>query len=112
MLETSYTCTLCGWKGVFKRNHNSIREVYCCENCKASLRYREQTRFIIEKCSDSPISQSLASIIKSGVFNNLSIYEPGIIGPYRKYFNKLKNYNNSYYWQNIKAGEKYNNVVC
>ncbi len=112
MLEMRDTCTLCGWSGLFQRNHNSIREGYCCESCKASLRYREQSKFIIEKFSATSRSQTLKAVVDSDVFNNLSIYEPGIIGPFRKYFSRLRNYNNSYFWPNITLGEKHDNVVC
>lgn len=106
------TCTLCGWTGVFQKKHNSIREGYCCENCKASLRYREQSKFIVEKFAKSSQFDTLESMAKSGDLNDVSIYEPGIIGPYRKYFNRLKKYEISYYWPNINPGEKHNNVVC
>lgn len=105
-------CSVCGWKGQFVRNHNSVREGYCCGNCRASLRYREQTKCIIDKFSDSPLTMSLESIVKSEGFAELSIYEPGIIGPFRKYFNKLKNYHNSYYWPEIECGGLFNGVVC
>jgi SAM-dependent methyltransferase len=113
MLESTFSkCTLCGWEGSFNRNHNGIREGYCCGKCKASLRYREQTRFIVEKYSKLPNHQSLNELTKTADFSDLAIYEPGIIGPFRKYFNKLKKYENSYYWPNINPGESHNNVVC
>ena len=62
---------------------DSIRETYRCGGCGASLRYREQARLILNHFSREG-SERLADLATESEFQNLKIYEPGLIGPFRK----------------------------
>ena len=104
-------CTVCGYAGYLHRRGKSIRETYECGNCKASLRYREQARLILKHFSRER-SEHLAELARESEFQNLKIYEPGLIGPFRKLFHKLPGYRNSYYWEDVKPGEFREGVQC
>jgi len=112
MLEIKDVCSLCGWTGIFFKNHNSIRETYLCNKCKSSLRYREQAKMILSKFNKGKNYLTLEDLITSGELEKCTIYEPGIIGPFRKYLSRLPNYTNSYYWPGIQPGEFHNHVRC
>ncbi len=105
------SCTVCGHTGYLRREERSIRETYRCGNCGASLRYREQARLILDHFSREG-SGHLADLVKEAAFQNLRIYEPGLIGPFRKFFQKLPGYNASYFWEEVKPGEYKDGVQC
>ena len=97
-------CTICGYTGHFHREEKSMRESYSCRRCNASLRYREQARLILKYFSREH-SDHLADLIHESEFRNLQIYEPGLIGPFRRIFNKLPGYRNSYFWEDVELGD-------
>ncbi len=103
-------CSFCGHSGLFYRKHRSIREGFPCDKCGAPLRYRHQASVILEKFSNG--SAVLANFAKSPEFRKLSIFEPGIIGPFRKYFKHHPNYVNSYFWKNVDPGVINKGVRC
>ena len=105
------TCTVCGHTGYLRREERSIRETYRCGNCGASLRYREQARLILDNFSREN-SRHLADLVNEAEFQNLRIYEPGLIGPFRKFFQKLPGYSSSYFWEEVKPGEYKDGVQC
>ena len=39
-------------------------------------------------------------------------YEPGIIGPFRKYLRRLAGYSSSYYWDRVRPGRKHKGTRC
>ena len=98
------SCTVCGHTGYLRREEQSIRETYRCGGCGASLRYREQARLILNHFSREG-SERLADLAAESEFQNLRIYEPGLIGPFRKLFHKLPHYHNSYFWEDVPPGE-------
>ena len=104
-------CTVCGHIGYLRREERSIRETYRCGGCGASLRYREQARLILDHFSREG-SGHLADLANEAEFQNLNIYEPGLIGPFRKLFNKLPGYCNSYFWEDVPTGEFREDVQC
>jgi len=113
MTETlKYTdmCSVCGLQSDFLKEGRSIRETYLCTHCRASLRYRAQTEVILN-FTNSP-AKCLADLVKTEEFKSLSIYEPGLIGPFRKYFNGLANYATSHFWENIPLGSEKDGVTC
>lgn len=104
-------CSICGYKGVFKREHKSIREGYACPQCNASLRYRHQAQIILDIYGTG--SQKIFSQLPdNSEFRNLWIYEPGIIGPFRKYLKKLSGYEQSYFWPGVKPGDTHKGIRC
>ena len=104
-------CTVCGHTGYLRREEKSIRETYRCGGCGASLRYREQARLILNHFSREG-SERLADLAAESEFQNLEIYEPGLIGPFRKFFQKLPHYHTSYFWDDVEPGESREGVRC
>ena len=105
------SCTVCGHTGYLRREERSIRETYRCGGCGASLRYREQARLILDHFSREG-SGRLADLANEAEFQNLRIYEPGLIGPFRKLFHKLPGYCNSYFWEDVPPGEFREDIQC
>ena len=104
-------CEVCGHIGMFQQRQGSIREGYKCSNCSASLRYRHQAAVIISKYT-SASSDSFAELAKEPAFQQLHVYEPGIVGPFRKYFKEHPNYTTSYLWDNVEPGDSKDGVRC
>lgn len=104
-------CEVCGYIGAFQQLQGSIREGYKCSNCSASLRYRHQAAVIISKYTDGG-SDSFAELVKEPAFQQLHVYEPGIIGPFRKYLTEHPNYTTSYLWDDVELGDSKDGVRC
>ena len=104
-------CTVCGHTGYLRREERSVRETYRCRNCGASLRYREQARLVLKFFSREN-STHLAELAQESEFQDLRIYEPGLIGPFRKLFQHLPGYCNSYFWEDVTPGEFRDDVQC
>jgi SAM-dependent methyltransferase len=104
-------CSICGYEGLFNRGHRSIREGYACPGCKASLRYRHQAEMLLDTYGSGQI-KNFAELAQNQSFRDLCIYEPGIIGPFRKYLKHLPHYYQSYYWPDLKPGELRKAIAC
>lgn len=104
-------CSLCSTEQTFVKNNRSFREGYECYKCKASLRYREQAAAILEVFGNGNYN-SFAQLCQNVDFKNLSIYEPGVIGPFRKYFANFSNYVNSYFWSDVTPGSSRDGFQC
>ena len=104
-------CSVCGRWALFRRQRSSIREGYKCSHCSASLRYRHQASVIVAKYATKR-SKSFAELARESNFLGLSIYEPGIIGPFRRYLKAHPNYTTSYLWAGVEPGESYKGVRC
>ena len=57
---------------------------------------------------DAPFTK----LIEQKAFRELAIYEPGIIGPFRRKLAKLSGYVNSYYWPDVALGDERDGVRC
>ncbi|MEM9301745.1 MAG: methyltransferase domain-containing protein [Pseudomonadota bacterium] len=101
--EFSGVCSICGWTGVFDDCHRSPRESYRCGRCQASFRYRHQADALLHQYSRRG-SASLAELVKEPGFADLHVYEAGLIGPFRRYFQALPHYVQSYFWDDIPRG--------
>jgi hypothetical protein len=104
-------CSVCGRWGLFRRQHASIREGHRCSHCAASLRYRHQASVIVAKYATKR-SKSFAELAREPRFLGLSIYEPGIIGPFRQHLKAHPNYTTSYLWEGVAPGESHKGVRC
>lgn len=111
-VKDAYTdiCSVCGENGEFTLIGNSVREEYRCTSCKASLRHREQASTII-KLFTKQNAKTFKELVEEDHFKKLKIFEPGIIGPLRKFFKGFPNYTQSYYWDDIPFGESKNGIV-
>src|SRR3954454_17534633 len=83
LAERSGRCYVCGFQGRFELLCRSRREGFLCPGCRASLRYQHQAQTIVDLYGhrDTP---SLSALAKDPQLAELTIYEPGVIGPYRK----------------------------
>ena len=104
-------CTVCGHIGELHRHGKSIRETYRCANCDASLRYREQAGLILKHFSRQN-SGCIAELAGERRFRRLRIYEPGLIGPFRKILRELPGYRASYFWDSVEPGAFRDGVQC
>jgi hypothetical protein len=113
IIDLSYDgiCSLCSTKQTFTKKHRSFREGYECNNCKASLRYREQASTILKVFGNNK-HKCFAEWCKDEEFSKLSIYEPGVTGPFRKYLANLEGYTKSFYWSDIENGGYKNGLQC
>ena len=106
-------CAVCGHAGHFVRDAAiaSVRENFRCRACKASLRYREQARLVVKYFGRAGAG-NLAELAREPEFRALRIYEPGMIGPFRKYLGRLPGYHTSFLWTNVPKGEYRRGVQC
>lgn len=104
-------CTVCGTSGSFLYDaaNRSIRENFKCASCRASLRYREQARLIVKHFARSGAA-CLAELVLETEFQTLAIFEPGLIGPFRKYLKKLTGYRSSFFSTDAAPGESRNGI--
>lgn len=105
------TCTICGSAGTFRQEGRSIRETYRCPTCQASLRYRHQACVLLSLYARSG-SRTLEELVRERDFRSLAVYEPGLIGPFRRYFATLPDYTTSYFWPDVPRGALREGVRC
>jgi SAM-dependent methyltransferase len=96
-------CCVCGNEAVFLIDDRPVREGFCCSKCNASARYRCQAQAILSTILSD--ATSIADFSESSEAADLSIFEPGVIGPYRKYLKKLRRYQNSFFTPEFKLGQ-------
>lgn len=106
------SCYVCGRSGRFSKGPGSFRETYQCAHCTASLRYQGQALAILHEFADSTDIRSLAQLTRDPAFQSKSIYEPGTIGPLRRYLSSAQRYEISQYLPNAKPGTTRNGIRC
>lgn len=104
-------CSVCGEGAEFSYSGGSIRESYACSACKASLRYRHQADSLVRRWSRTGAT-SLASLVTESELAGLDVFEPGIIGPFRRYLEALPGYVQSYYWPGVEPGTDVDGIRC
>lgn len=104
-------CSVCGFYGKFYKNNPSFREGYQCPECRSSLRYRGQASSILKIYGNST-HKTIADLSQDQEFAKLKIFEPGVIGPFRKYFSSFDYYKNSFYWEDIPLGKFKDGIQC
>jgi SAM-dependent methyltransferase len=104
-------CSVCGEWGRFVHGERPIRESYPCPACGATLRYRHQAGVLLSLYAREG-SRCLRELAGEQAFSALAIYEPGIIGPFRRLFAGLPSYTTSYYWPDVAPGELHEGVRC
>jgi SAM-dependent methyltransferase len=111
-LQESYAgrCSVCGLEGTFIRVHRSPREGYACGGCGAGLRWRNQAEVLLTLYSQG--AGSLAELIAEPQFRALTVYEPGIGGPFRTLLSQLPAYSQSHHWPGVEPGEVVRGVRC
>jgi SAM-dependent methyltransferase len=104
------SCTVCGHIGDYVRTEAPTRENHECASCRASLRYRQQAATITATYGTP--GQSLTDLLHDPLFRELAIFEPGIIGPFRRLLRGLAHYVNSYFWDDVAPGTQREGVRC
>jgi SAM-dependent methyltransferase len=112
-LEESFRgfCAVCGCYETFVRGERSIREGYRCPACKAHLRYQGQALALLERYG-APGTTSLAELVTQPSFQNLDVYEPGALGPFRSYFSGLPGYTTSEFEPGTQIGDPMGTGTC
>ncbi|MFI0844334.1 class I SAM-dependent methyltransferase [Mesorhizobium sp. IMUNJ 23232] len=104
-------CNICGASNLFKRENFRTRETFLCSSCRGSLRYRAQADAALREYAAEGVS-SIKALIESEMFRHIRLYEPGIVGPFRKLFRSVSNYEQSFYWEDVPEGAKRDGMVC
>jgi len=104
-------CTVCGRRGILRRTRAAIRETYECPTCRSSLRYRAQAAAILQAFAEQEVS-TLLELFATAKWRSLDIYEPGIVGSYRKYLKSNPRYVQSFYWADVPLGQSRNGMRC
>lgn len=104
-------CPICGEWGRFVRDEHPSRESYGCQSCRGSLRYQGQARVLLDQFARRG-ARSLAELVQEPEFAALRIWEPGEIGPFRRYLRALPGYEVSSYWPDVSPGSRRDGVRC
>ena len=107
-------CTVCGSVTELVCKHRAVRETFSCVDCGASLRYRAQAAAILSHTSSLLPRKvdCIADLAKTPAWKSINVYEPGIIGPFRKLFEVNANYTKSFFWEDVPVGQSINGIVC
>ncbi len=97
-------CWVCGEDGLFAGDGGPIRETYTCGACGGSLRYQAQAQALVGALSLHH-ARSFAEVVCENHFRSLAIYEPGTLGPLRRYLQPLPGYTTSSFWPDVAPGE-------
>ena len=103
-------CYVCGFQGSFELLCRSPREGFNCPECRSSLRYQHQAQTIVSTLGGR--AASLVALVETDAFQGLRIFEPGVVGPFRKYWNSLPGYQSSYFWPDVTLGQSREGVRC
>ncbi|MDQ6437387.1 class I SAM-dependent methyltransferase [Mesorhizobium sp. LHD-90] len=104
-------CNICGVSNLFKRENFRTRETFLCSSCRGSLRYRAQADAVLREYAAEGVS-TIEALIESETFRHIRLYEPGVVGPFRKLFRTMSNYEQSFYWEDVAEGAKKDGMVC
>ncbi len=104
-------CAVCGREGVFTLRGWPPRENYECAGCGSTLRYRHQAEVLVTLYSRAG-GKALSGLVHEPQFRELSVYEPGITGPFRTYLSSLPDYIQSYYRADVAPGGFRHGIRC
>ena len=105
------TCAICGEPALLTRDRLAISETYPCPTCRGKLRFQGLARVVVDRFSRHG-SESIAALVDEPEFHALHLYEPGELGPLRRHFRRLPNYEVSSYWPDAAPGEVRDGVRC
>lgn len=104
-------CRVCGVEGIFEANGQPTRESHRCPSCQASLRYQGQAEVIMSLFAREG-STSIEQLVREQAFHSLAVYEPGVLGPFRRYLCTLPAYTTSAYWPDVAEGHRRDGLEC
>jgi SAM-dependent methyltransferase len=97
-------CWVCGEHGRFVREHLAVGRTFRCPACCSILRYQAQARALVLHSSRRDAA-CFAELVQERRFRSLQIYEPGELGPFRRYLRRLPGYEVSSYSPGAPRGE-------
>lgn len=106
-------CSVCGSFGVFTgpmRVGRSQRDLFACEACGTTLRYRDQATAILQHFACGT-ALSLDGFVQTAA-PRLSILEFGLRGPFVQRFRALPKYRQAYLFDDVPPGEERHGVRC
>ena len=104
-------CSVCGQPGQFTRERLGIAETFHCKSCRAALRYQGQARAILRAFARRG-ARSIAALVEEPEFARVAIFEPGSIGPLRRYLRRVDEYVRSEYDPSAAPGDLRDGVRC
>ena len=104
-------CHVCGVRGRFTRDRMAIGASYPCTSCGSSLRYQGQARVLVRHLSRHAAA-SFVELCDEPEFQQLRIWEPGELGPFRAHLRRLPWYQTSSYWPDVTPGDQRDGVRC
>lgn len=112
MAMDNSACSICGFRGTFKVVESvPPRDNFRCENCNAMLRQRDLAQLVVDEFGQGRFLD-LSALVKSGILDNLRIYEAGFRGPIAARLRHLPGYIQSYYWDGVPLGSEHNGIRC
>ena len=111
-METQCLCSICGFRGPFGHEAGAAsRDNYRCQKCKSMVRQRDVAQIILDEFGAGKYLD-ITALVRSGLMNNLSVYDVGIRGPLTSRLKDLPNYVQSYFWDEIEPGQLHNGIRC
>lgn len=106
-------CSVCGTFGVFTGPIAvglSQRDLFACEECGTTLRYRDQTTAILQHFAGGATT-SLDGFVQTTA-PGLDILEFGLRGPFVQRLRTLPKYRQAYLFDDVPLGEEHDGVYC
>lgn len=106
-------CSVCGSFGVFTGPIGlglSQRDLFACEECGTTLRYRDQATAILQHFACGT-AMSLDGFVQTAA-PRLSILEFALRGPFVQRFRALPKYRQAYLFDDVPLGEERDGVRC
>lgn len=106
-------CSVCGTFGVFTGPIAvglSQRDLFACEECGTTLRYRDQATAILQHFACGA-ANSLDGFVQTTA-PQLEILEFGLRGPFVQRFRTLPKYRQAYLFDDVPPGEEHDGVYC
>ena len=106
-------CSVCGSFGVFTGPIGlgfSQRDLFACEECGTTLRYRDQATAILQHFACGT-AMSLDGFVQTAA-PRLSILEFALRGPFVQRFRALPKYRQAYLFDDVPLGEEQDGVRC
>ena len=104
-------CSVCGFTAKKRINpKKAVRDRFACVKCKSRLRHRDLAQIVLDEVA--PGSSSLYQFRNTPEFRSISIYEPGIRGPFVEMLSGCENYTQSYFFHDRPLGSIESGVRC
>jgi SAM-dependent methyltransferase len=110
-------CSVCGSEGVFAPDEDvlALRRLvpasFVCGSCGATLKYQGQADVLLRRYASAG-ARSVAELVAEPAFGALAVYEPGRLGPFRRFLGVLPGYVRSQFVPGARGGAVVDGVRC